>query len=150
MNGILFFRKKQHRTRKHVADLAGLCEPTVKKMEHATERIWPCWYYMALAEVLGVHVEELIAEYPDSMLLPGDHFVRESVTCHPENTLAGFKKAHNLNFEQMAVLLGLGSREAARRACRNRIPKPEHVSKLASLKGISEKEFGRRYGRSDE
>lgn len=149
MNGILFYRRKQHKTRIHVANLAGICEPTVKRLEEEIDLQTPCSYYMKLADALGVTVEELIAEYPESLLLPGDHFVRESASCHPENALANYKLEHNLNFDQLAKLLGLAARECARVACRPAAAKPEYMATLAALHGISSKEFHRRYGGGD-
>ena len=102
-----------------------------------------------LAHPLGVSVEELIAQYPDSLLLPGDHFVREAASCHPANAIANYKKAHNLNFDQLADLLGLAARECARVVCRPVVANAEHVATLAALHGISCKEFQRRYVGSD-
>jgi transcriptional regulator with XRE-family HTH domain len=146
MNGMLFYRRKQRRTRKEVAELANLCETTVKKMEEATEHTMPCSFYIAMSDALDVPVEELIAQYPDSLLLPGDHFVRESASCHPMNALANYKKEHNLNFEQLAELLGLAARECARVVCMPADANPEYMATLAALHGISCKEFQRRYG----
>ena len=149
MNGMLFYRKKQRRTRKEVAELANLCETTVKKMEEATAHTMPCNFYISMSDALGVSVEELIAQYPDSLLLPGDHFVREAASCHPANAIANYKKAHNLNFDQLADLLGLAARECARVVCRPVVANAEHVATLAALHGISCKEFYRRYSGGD-
>ena len=149
MNGMQFYRKKRRITRKQVACLTNICESTIKKMEEATEHTMPCSYYISMSDVLGVPVEELIAEYPESLLLPGDHYVRDEASSHPENVIANYKKAHNLNFKQLANLLGLASRECARVVCKAAVAKPEHVSTLAASCGISDKEFRRRYSGGD-
>ena len=50
MNGILFYRRKQHTTLIHVANLAGICEPTVKRLEEETDLQTPCSIYMKLSD----------------------------------------------------------------------------------------------------
>lgn len=149
MKGIEMFRLKQHRSMQSLIDLTGLTYQTIKSMEAESSPDRPCSYYMKLSQALGVTVEELIADYPESMLDAGDHYVRASCSSHPDNCLARFREEHNLNFEQLSVLLGLKGRESARVACKSAVPKPEHVVKLAKLKGIGEKEFRRRYGRAE-
>ena len=150
MNGIKLFRLKQHRSVKSLARLTNLADHTIKEME--TEKIpnRPSIFYMKIAQVLGVSVEALIADYPESMLNAGDHFVREAKSSHPDNCLARFREENNLNFEQLSELLGLKARESARIACKGATPKAGHVARLAALKGISEKEFRRRYNRDKE
>lgn len=150
MNGIKLFRLKQHRSVKNLASLTNLTEHTIKEME--TERVpdRPSFFYMKIAQVLGVSVEALIADYPESALNAGDHFVRPARSSHPDNCLAQFREENNLNFEQLSELLGLKGRESARVACKRAKPKAEHVARLAALKGISEKEFRRRYSRDKE
>lgn len=150
MKGIEMFRRKQHRSMKSLTELTGLTYQTIKSMETESSPNRPCNYYMRLSKVLGVTVEELIADYPESMLNAGDHYVRVSNSSHPDNCLARFRTENNLNYEQLSVLLGLKGRESARVACKSAKPKAEHVARLAKLKGISEKEFRRRYGRDNE
>ena len=149
MNGILYFRLKQHRTRQSIADRTGFCVTTIRDMEQESEHNRPCRYYMSLAEVFGVTVEALISDYSETLLLPGDRYVREDASCHPGNVLGNFKREQHLNFDQMAVLLGLAGRECARIACRTPNANPEYVSKLAKLQGITPKEFERRYRGGD-
>ena len=149
MNGILYFRLKQHRTRQSIIERSGISDPTLRDMEQETEHNRPCHFYMRLAEVFGVTVEALISEYQEDLLQPGDHYVRDENSCHPNNALGNFKKEQHLNFEQMAALLGLANRECARVVCRTPKANAEHVAKLAALHRISPKEFERRYRGGD-
>ena len=146
MNGILYYRLKQHRARQHLADLTGISFPTLKDMETETQFTRPCSYYMRLAAALGVSVEDLIADYPESLLSPGDHFVRTESSSHPNNSIANYRREKNLNFEQLATLLGLAERECARVVCKTPIANADHVATLAALEGLTPKVFEYRFG----
>lgn len=146
MNGVEFLRRKQRRTRCSLVKLTGITDATIKKMEEETTFDRPCHFYMRIANALGVTIDELIRDYPESMLEAGDHYVRESKSAHPNNCLAGYKVSNHLNNDQMAVLLGLGGRESARKACEREEPLQIYVERLAQLEGITVKQFVRRYG----
>lgn len=144
MNGMKYYRLKGRFCKEQVIQATGICRSFLDELEEDTEHVHSCKYYMALAKFYGVFVEELLAVYPDDAVEPGDQYVRPS-SVDPCNCLEAWRRAHNLNYEQVAERLGLGGRKAGRQACKARTPKLAHLKKLARQEGMHMEDFLQKY-----
>lgn len=98
-----------------------------------------------LAAALGVPMDELLRTYPDDALSAGDHPSYPPRAQRPGNLLERYRRAKNLTCEELAVRLGVGSRQAAQQACVSPTPSKKHLLRLAELEGVTAEEFTHRY-----
>lgn len=117
MNGIKYHRLKGRFSKEQVVQATGICRVMLDWLEADQEHLRNCRFYMALAKFYGVFVEELLAEYPENALSPGDQYIRASAV-DPRNCVEAWRREHNLNYLQVAQTLGLKTRESGRTVCK--------------------------------
>lgn len=144
MNGMKYFRLKGHFSKEQVVQVTGVSQVVLDQMEMEQEHTRNCLFYMALAKFYGVFVEDLLAEYPEETLTPGDQYVRKS-TVDPRNCVEAWRREHYLNYLQVAQTLGLKTRESGRVVCKNPNPRLAHLRTLAQLENMSVEGFLQKY-----
>lgn len=115
-----YHRLKGRFSKEQVVQATGICRVMLDRMEADQEHLRNCRFYMALAKFYGVFVEELLAEYPENALSPGDQYIRISAV-DPRNCVEAWRREHNLNCLQVAQTLGLKTRESGRTVCKKTI-----------------------------
>ena len=101
MNGIKYHRLKGRFSKEQVVQATGICRVMLDWLEADQEHLRNCRFYMALVKFYGVFVEELLAEYPENALSPGDQYIRASAV-DPRNCVEAWRREHNLNYLQVA------------------------------------------------
>ena len=91
-------------------------------------------------------MDELLAEFDHNSLTTNDRKTYRSGISAPENIVNNYRIRHNLRLQELAERLQLGSREGARKACRRKTARKEHVRRLCEVENLSPESFERLYG----
>lgn len=146
MTGVAYFRRKRGLTRLALAAQSGVTMQTIQNYEKdgIPDRALVS-VLLNLADSLGVTLDALLGNYDEGDLTTRDRSKRKSYIDSPRNAVSNYRIAHNLRFRELADLLGVGSREAARVICKRETARQKHILALSRYEGISMEEFLVRY-----
>ena len=145
MNGIEFHRRKRKLAQYELAKMSKVTAVTIHHLEKGIDLGTSMVIYIRLAEVLGCTVDDLLADYDPSLLSDGDRHTYNGMHSPAKNIVDMYRITKNLTFELLAVRLGIGSREGARKACNRQNPSQRHLQVLADYEGISRSDFEQIY-----
>ena len=147
MNGVEYFRKKCRLSKRELAQCSGVTEITIRTYERTgVPDNAPVEALVKLSEVLGVTLDELLAEFDHNSLTTNDRKIYRSGISAPENIVNNYRIRHNLRLQELAERLQLGSREGARKACRRKTARKEHIRRLCEVENLSPESFESLYG----
>ena len=151
MTGVEYYRRKCGLTRLALSAKSGLCVATLMNYEQkGIPDHTPVTPLLNLADAFGITLDALLAGYDGSDLTTTDRAKRHSKISSPRNAVSNYRIAHNLRYQELADLLGVGSREAARVICKRETARKRHVLTLALYELLSPEEFLERYLPSEE
>ena len=146
MNGFKVYRLKKHYSRKELATMVDVPECQILLCEKDALKI-NLKVAIRMAKVLDVTVDELLSNYDEEELSISDRVTRRQghVAQHPANSIGVYRRAENLSYQQLADILGIGSRQGAQKVCRSRKPSRKHIETLTAREGLTLAEFCLRY-----
>lgn len=146
MIGVEFYRRKARLSRPELAEKAGIPLASVISLENNDRRSSRFVLYVAVSDALGIPVDELLGEYDEATLLPGDHRVCKNKNhgAPTTNCIAEYRRVENLSLDQLGSLLGI-SRQMAHKLCNRSWSQDKAVNLLAAHEGISTEDFMVRY-----
>ena len=150
MNGIEFFRRSRGMSTRELAEKSDLSLPYLRGLIRGKEHDTALNIYVRLSDALGVRVDDLLMNFDESELDVGTYNSYEYRTENPDNCIASYRSEKGLSYRELALRMGLTSREAGRIACKHTVPREKHLRALAAYEGISPEEFCRRYSAEDE
>lgn len=143
MTGFKYWRLKRRMTVRELARQSGCCAGTIQFLERTATDTTSSYIVAALAEVLGVPMEEFLATYPDDALSAGDHPTRSA---RRANTVLGrYRAAHNLTYDELATRLGLRTKQHAKILCEMSNPSIQYLRRLAEYEHHTVAELIQRY-----
>lgn len=147
MQALKYYRKKSQLTAKALAREVGVKNHVV--INYETGKVvpdeWEVKYALKFANYFNVTIEEICGYKKDSGITDGDHAPIRGATGGAHNCVAGYRWAKNLTLDELAKLLGVGSREAARKACRGDYAGAKHVRTLAEHENMTAADFEELY-----
>ena len=144
MTGVAFWRRKRRLGYYRLQEKCGISVQTLKLLEEDRSETRSMEVYLRLATALEVSVDELLREYDESQLSMGDQRTRKNATS-AGNCIGVFRRCENLTLTQLASLLGVGSRECARRLCISAEPMERHIATLAAYLNMEPEAFRAKY-----
>lgn len=147
MNGVRYHRIRRGIPLEKLSVLTGISIPTIRKMETSNEPgTISALNYRKVADVLNVSPDELIRiDFPDD----GDGYPKRvpypSQTEKLSNCIAIYRRANMLTYQQLALRLGLATRERGRQICSTETPMAKHLEALAKYEDVSTIEFIQKY-----
>lgn len=147
MTGLSYWRKKRHYSKKVLSEKAGVSIVFIAKLEQGFSPETSFILYIRLANALNVTVDQLLEEYDDAELGMGDHGTyRKTEEKHcSANCIAEYRREENLTYQELSLILGISSREGARRICNAPCSSKKHLKTLAAREKLSVAEFMVRY-----
>ena len=146
MTGIEYPRRKARLTKRELAKRSGLTQETILTYEKkGVSPGVPVDKLLALADVLGVKLDDLVAVYDGASLTTEDRPVRYSTINSPRNVINNYRIRKNLRFDELAQILGLADGECARVVCRRETARTKYICSISELEGLSPDEFAMRY-----
>ena len=145
MNGIRFGRMKQRKSYTALGKDAHCSPSTVSHLEENIGENTSVALLLRLSDALDMTLDELMDDYPEDALGPGDHPTAKYTAEVALNAVGRYCRSHNISLPQYARMAGIKSRQSARRVWSKRKLKPSNIFPLAQLEGITVKEFIHRY-----
>jgi transcriptional regulator with XRE-family HTH domain len=147
MNGVKYHRLMERLSRAKLAEIAHISIPTLIKMERVSHpgNIY-AENYRKVSDALQVTPDDLIRnDYPDEDKGTPRRADYASRTANPSNYISIYRREHYLTFDNLALRLGLTTRERARQICSAESPSEKHVRTLAHYEMISVDQFKEKY-----
>ncbi len=147
MTGLCYWRNKKRFSKASLSEKTGLSTGLITQMEKRLSPYTVLSIYIKLAEALGVTVDQLLEEYDDAELGVGDHGsyrTGKGIRFAP-NCIAEYRIIKNFTFQELGGILGLTSRQGAKRICDLPDAPEKYVKTLAAREKISAEEFRLRY-----
>ena len=142
MNGMKYHMYFDHLSVQEVAERSGICRDRVLRFCHNIPEGTSMKVLYRLACAMDVTVDELVREYPDSAMAPGDHpAVQAKRTDKAMNALGVYRRRKNLTYDEFTALLGLRSRQATYVKCTAPVPDSRCVELLAKREKMSAEAF---------
>lgn len=148
ITGIKYWRRKKRFTRKELSKRAAVSENFITNAEKEISPQTVFSTYIKLANALSVPLDDLLKEYDDSQLDYCDHatyLFKKKRPPENANCIAKYRIDENLTYQQLSEILGITSREGARKICNSSCPSSKHLKTVAAREGISVEEFLFRY-----
>lgn len=147
MQTLKYYRKKNQLTTRELAEAVGVKIHVVVNYESGmvAPDDWEVKYALIFADYFGVTIEEICSFKDDDDVMAGEHAPIRGAPGGVHNCLAGYRRAKNLTLGELAKLIGVGSREAARKACRREYARDKHVRTLAKLENMTVDAFEEMY-----
>lgn len=145
MNGIKFWRLKRRMSYAELARRSNCSYDAISHLEKGIGDSTSYLFLLRLADALGVTLDDLLDEYPEDALSPGDHPAARYTAQMALNPVGRYCREHNISLPQYAQMAGVRSRQAARRVWTKQKLKPSNVRPLAELEGLTVEEFLCRY-----
>ena len=146
MNGIEFYLRKRKMTARELAERSGVHKMTISAYINKTSEMdMQVPVLVKISAVLDVPIDDLVKQYDENELLPGEHSTRKAFLT--DDTIVNrFRKAHNLTYAELGAMLSNSSRQNAFNLCRKNDISDATLRRLCALEGITETEFLERYG----
>ena len=145
VTGTEYYRRKRRMKKGELAVRCGMTPLALKNiLQGKKTKSSLAYYYVRLADVLSVTVDELLEEYDESTLEDGDHGAYPCRTENPDNCITVYRHVKGLTLEQLGKRMGK-CKERARQACLTKFPKEKHIQTLAAYEGITPEEFRAQY-----
>ena len=150
ITGLEFYRRRQHWSKFELGRQSGIHRDSIAFFE-ARESLERCRMdkILALADALGVTVDQILEIHTREELGPKDKNFRPSEKHHPENILAIYRKANNYTLSEFGEVLGI-TQWGASKLCRPPVAKEKYVRKLADMEGMTLEEFYDNYRTNKE
>jgi transcriptional regulator with XRE-family HTH domain len=146
MNGIEFYLRKRRMTARELAKRSGVHKMTISSYVNKTDETdMQVPVLLKISAVLDVPIDDLVKQYDENELLPGEHSTRKTFITG-DTILNRFRKAHNLTYEELGVMLSNSTRQNAFNLCRRDGISDTMLQRLCEFEGISAAEFLERYG----
>jgi transcriptional regulator with XRE-family HTH domain len=146
MNGIEFYLRKRRMTARELAKRSGVHKMTISSYVNKTDETdMQVPVLLKISAVLDVPIDDLVKQYDENELLPGEHSTRKTFITG-DTILNRFRKAHNLTYEELGVMLSNSTRQNAFGLCKREGISDTMLHRLCKFEGISEAEFLERYG----
>lgn len=150
MNGVEYYRRVRGMSISELADISGISEVTISKMEHKAESVTMKTAFR-IATALSVTIDQLLELHEEEETWYYSMRANfKSVTTNPNNCLERYRTKKHITFQTLATRIGNSTREAGRLACRREMPLLKHVQAVADYEGISVDEFMGKYGGSED
>lgn len=141
MNGIRYWRLKRRMTYNALAREAGCNSTTVRNWETKPDHITSA-LLVRIADVLGVTVDELMAEYPEDTISLGDHPEgKYTMATARLNPVGRYCRAHNISLCEYAALAGKRTKQSAQYAWVKPKPKHSEIEPLARRERLTLEAF---------
>ena len=149
VSGLAYHRKKRRMSQRALAQRAGIPVPTVGQLERrGCSAETHTRILLALAEALGVTMDELIRQHEASEMEEGDRYPTRMAALNANNPIDRYRMEKNLSTRKLAGRIGLRSGQGAWNACARPVALKKHIQYLSEYEGISTTEFMIRYGRA--
>ena len=146
MNGIEFYLRKRKMTAQELAKRSGVHKMTISSYVNKTDETdMQVPVLLKISTVLDVPIDDLVQQYDESSLLPGEHSTRQTFIA-ADTIMNRFRKAHNLTYEELGAMLSSSTRQNAFNLCKRDGISDTMLQRLCKFDGISEAEFLERYG----
>ena len=146
MNGIEFYLRKRRMTARELAKRSGVHKMTISAYVNKTDETdMQVSVLLKFSNVLNVPIDDLVKQYDENELLPGEHSTRQTFIIG-DTIMNRFRKAHNLTYEELGAMLSGSTRQNAFNLCKREGISDAMMQRLCKFEGISEGEFLERYG----
>lgn len=145
MTGIEYFRRKRRMSVKALTAAAHLGETTVTNYEHLRPEQMQIPVLLKISRALDVPIDDLIKEYDESLLEPGDHHTHtRNISLTKTTPIANYRRAKNLTVAQLAEIAGC-TKQNISRACIEGGRRDKIIAKICKHDGIDRETFDRLY-----
>lgn len=149
MNGLRYWRLKRRMSYTVLAKESGVSGSTIHNLEESLEHVYSD-RLVRLADALDITVDDLVREYPEDSVGPGDHpKLKYTMDEDRLNPVGRFCRLHNISLPEYTTLAGKKSKQASLRVWTKRKLKPEEILPLAQMEGLSIEGFLLRYGKEE-
>ena len=146
MTGIEYFRLKRRMSVKALTAAAHLGATTVTYYEHLRPEQMQVPVLLKISRALDVPIDDLIKEYDERLLEPGDHHTHtRNISLGKTTPLANYRRAKNLTVAQLAGIAGC-SKQNISRACIEGGHRNKLVRRICEYENIDRETFDRLYG----
>ena len=147
MTGVRYWRQKRRLSKKVLSEKTGVSPAFIANAEEEISPMSLFSHYILLAKALDVTIDQLFEKYDDADLSYGDHGTyRAKKRAHSvANCIAEYRIVENFTYQELSSILGITSREGARKICNASSPPSKHIKAIAERENLPVDVFIHRY-----